>query len=188
MSALNNLMHRFYSRGFNSQSNTLAVISNAHRRIHEGDMFHTSGKQTDWLSATTKKFLIDVPVNAAPHVQVMDLTFERGDIDFVAYEGTTTSDDGASLIVQNPNRNSSNAPKTLLYAEPTITDPGGLIFTMWTPPTIVGVGQTASGVSGQGQSNEWLLKPSTKYYILLTNNSGATIKWSYEFMWFELRE
>ena len=164
----------------------LTVIQEQHRLVHDGMFYAASGKQTAWANATSQTFLINCPSGCFPHVQQIILNFGRGDIDFVAYEGATTSNDGSALTAHNVNRNSSNTPNLELYAAPTITDPGTEIFTLWSPPTGTGTGQSANGISNVGQGSEWILTPSTKYYIVLTNNSGSTIDWSYEFSWYEI--
>jgi len=171
---------------FDPHAHAVTVIQEQHRMVHDGMLFQTSGKQTGWLDAGTKTFLINVPADIYPHIQVMDLSFGSGDIDFVAREGVTTSNDGSVLPSTNVNRNSSNVAGIVLSAEPTITVPGTDIFTLWAPPTATGTGQSASGLSGVGQASEWVLAPSTKYSITLTNNSGGTIAWSYEFSWYEI--
>jgi len=173
-------------RQFDPLVHAITIIQEQHRMVHDGFMFQTSGKQTGWLDAADKLFLITTPALSFPHIQVMRLNFGRGDIDFEAFEGATTSADGAALTLQNVNRNSSNTPNIVLTAEPTVTDDGTSIFTLWVPPTSAGVGNSANGVEGIGQGSEWVLKPSTKYLIRLTNNSGSTIDWSYEFAWYEI--
>ena len=173
-------------RKFDPFAHAVTVIQEQHRLVHDGMFYLTSGKQTGWLDAGVKRFLISTPAGAFPHIQQMNLNFERGDIDFVAYEGATTSADGTALDIENVNRNSSNTPNTDLFAEPTVTDVGTHIFTLWAPPTSTGTGQSSNGIAGVGQGSEWLLAPSTKYLIVMTNNSGATIDWSYEFSWYEL--
>ena len=162
------------------------VIEENHRMIHDGFMYAQTGKDTGWANAGVLDFLISVPAFTFPHVQVMKLNFGRGDIDIVAYEGTTTSNDGTGMTVQNVNRNSSNTAATALYASPTITDVGTQIFTLWVPPTGTGTGQSANGTDGVGQGGEWILAPETKYLVRLTNNSGSTIDWSHEFSWYEV--
>ena len=173
-------------RKFDPYVHGVTVVPSPHRIIHDGFAYMSSGKQTGWLTSTTKTFLINVPADTRPHVQTMLMAFGSGDIDFVAYEGATTSDDGAPLITVNVNRNSTNTADTTLFAEPTITDNGTEIYNLWAPPTGAGVGQSANGVTDVGQGNEWVLAPSTKYLVILTNNSGNTIAWSYEFMFYEV--
>ena len=162
------------------------TIDSAHRMIHDGFFFNTSGKETGWTNGTTKEFLISPPAGCYPHVQAMVLNFGRGDIDFEAYEGPTITDNGTALTVRNVNRNSDNTPDLDLYASPTTTDDGTMEFQLWVPPTSTGTGQSSNGIEGVGQGSEWILKPSTPWLVRLTNNSGATIDWSYEFSWYEI--
>jgi len=171
---------------FDPIAHAVTVIQEQHRLLHDGFMFQTSGKQTGWLDTTSEEFLIRCPAACFPHVQTMLLNFGKGDIDFLAFEGPTVTDPGTALTAQNPNRASSNTPDLLLYATPTTSADGTQIFTLWTPPTATGVGQSANGVRGIGQGSEWVLAPSTDYLVRLTNNSGATIDWSYEFAWYEV--
>lgn len=171
---------------FDKFNRAVTTIDSAHRLVHEGMFYQVSGKQTGWLDTTSEEFLIVTPAFTFPHVQVMLLNFGSGDIDFAAYENTTTSADGTPLVPMNVNRNSTNAPDTVLTAGPTITDDGDNIFNLWVPPTGTGVGQSANGVQGTGQGSEWILAPDSKYLIRLTNNSGSTIDWSYEFSWYEI--
>lgn len=161
------------------------VIDGAHRMVHDGMFFLTSGKQAGWLNAAEKLFFINVPAGTFPHVQAMRLNFGRGDIDFVASENPTASSMGTPIAAQNVNRSSDNTPRLELYSEPTVSDDGLNIFTLWSPPTSTGNGQSANGVEGVGQGSEWILKAGNTYLIRLTNNSGSTIDWSYEFSWYE---
>jgi len=176
-----------YSREFTYDQFVPAttVIDGSHRMVHDGYFFQTSGKQTGFINGADKHFFINVPARCYPHIQTMVLNFGRGDIDFVAFENPTVSAVGTPITAMNVNRGSDNTPDLELYAEPTVTDDGTNIFTLWAPPTGTGTGQSANGIAGVGQAGEWLLKPSNTYLIRLTNNSGATIDWSYEFSWYE---
>jgi hypothetical protein len=148
--------------------------------------YQTSGKQTAFANGATLDFLLAVPAGTYPHVQTMILTFGRGDIDFVAYEDTTVSANGSALTLQNVNRTSSNTPSLALYASPTVTDPGTQIFELWVPPTTTGTGQSANGIAGIGQGSEWILNDDRNYLVRITNNSGVSVDWSYEFSWYEI--
>lgn len=171
---------------FDAFAHAVTVIQEQHRFVHDGMYFQTSGKQTGWLDGTTKTFLLRTAADNYPHVQAMRLSFGRGDVDFVAYEGATISATGAALPVVNVNRTSTKTPAMTLFAEPTATDNGGHIFTLWVPNTAAGQSKSADGVSGIGQASEWVLKPGTDYLVVMTNNSGGTIAWSYEFAWYEI--
>ena len=174
------------SMAFDTYANAFTIINEQHRMVHDGMFFQASGKQTGWLDGTEKKFLIVTGDGNYPHIQNMLLNFGAGGVDFVAYEDATTSSDGSAMTVQNVNRASSNTPACTLFAEPTVTDDGDLIFTLWAPPTATGQGKTANGVEGIGQGSEWVLNANSKYLIVMTNNSGGTISWSYEFSWYEI--
>lgn len=171
---------------FDSHAHAVTMIEVQHRLVHDGMYFAASGKQTGWADGTSKTFLMRTAALNFPHVQTMQLSFGKGDIDFVAYEGATINADGTPLPVENVNRNSSTTPAMLLFAEPTVGANGDHIFTLWVPNTATGVGQSANGVEGIGQASEWILKPGTDYVVVMTNNSGATIAWAYQFAWYEI--
>jgi len=162
------------------------VIDANHRLVHDGMFYSHTGKDESWTNGATRNFYLSVPAGVFPHIQVMKLDFGRGDIDFVAYEGTTVSSSGTPLTAVNVNRASANTPSLSLSAEPTVTDTGTAIFTLWAPPTSTGTGQSANGVEGVGQGSEWILNAGTNYLVRLTNNSGSTISWAHEFTWYEI--
>ena len=150
-------------------------------------VFHASGKVTGMIDANVDDFLITVPALSFPHFQRMRIFAGRGDMDINVYEGATTSADGGAVASQNTNRNSSNTPSLVLTSAPTVTDAGTLVHTSWLPPTSAGQGQSgATGLSGETNGEEWVLQPSTKYLIRITNNSGATIDYAYEMLWYEI--
>jgi len=164
----------------------LTTIDGLHRMAHDGMVFHASGKVTGMINANVDEFLVAVPAVTFPHFQRFRITAGRGDIDVQVYEGTTTSADGTPITTQNTNRNSTNTPSTVLTSAPTITDDGTLVHTSWMPPTGTGTGQSANGLVGETNGEEWILKPATKYLVRITNNSGATIDYAYEMLWYEV--
>ena len=166
---------------------SLVTLSEEHWMSHKGFMYAITGKETGLLNAGVEEFIISVPANSYPHIQRLTLGFGRGDVDVETYEGTITSADGTEMTnVQNTNRNSPNTPDITLYSGPTITDDGTLIHSAWAPPTATGTGQSANGATGSVTGEEWVLKPNTKYLVRITNNSGATIDWTYAFLWYEI--
>ena len=177
---------RNFGLAFDDYARAVCTIDENHKLVHDGMFFNTSGKQTGWTDGTSKSFLISPPAGCFPHVQTMILNFGRGDIDFVAYEGPTVTDNGSALTAVNVNCSSTNTADLALYAEPTVSDNGTHKFTLWVPPTATGNGQSANGIAGVGQGSEWLLNESVPWLIVMTNNSGSTIDWSYEFSWYEL--
>jgi hypothetical protein len=173
-------------RAMDPFSHALTTLDEIHRLTHDGFVYHTSGKVTGMINANVDDFLLSVPAVTFPHFQRLQITAGEGDIDMLVYEGTTTSADGAAVSVFNVNRNSSNTPDTVLTTGPTVTDVGTLIHTQWIPPSATGVGQSPAGVVGETNGEEWVLKPSTKYLVRITNNSGSTISYRYEMLWYEI--
>jgi len=173
-------------RAYDPFAHALTTIDELHRLNHDGMVYHASGKVTGMIDANVDDFLITVPAGTFPHIQNFKVTAGRGDIDVVAYEGTTTSADGSAVDSFNTNRNSSNTPDVVLTSAPTVTDVGTLVHTTWLAPTSTGTGLSANGFVGEGPGEEWVLAPSTKYLVRITNNSGATIAYRYEFLWYEI--
>lgn len=171
---------------FDPYAHAITVIQEQHRVLHDGFMFHASGKVTGMINANVDDFLFVVPAAVHPHFQSFKLELGRGDVDILIYEGATTSDDGTVQTSFNINRNSANTPGSALYIGPTVTDVGTLIHTGWAVPTGTGTGLSATGTIVSSQGEEWVLKPSTKYLIRVTNNSGATISYRWETLWYEL--
>lgn len=181
-----NLTRRYREhRAFGKYTHGKTVLSQSHRMTHEGFMFHASGKQTGIANAGTAVFLMSVPAGCYPHIQRVGINTDRGDIDLLMRENVVTSADGAAIPVLNVNRNSAIVPCAIATGAPTITTPGDLFHTIYVPPTGAGVG-SAIGVMGIEQGEEWVLKEDTKYSFTITNNSGATIDLSYEFVWYEI--
>jgi hypothetical protein len=154
--------------------------------VHDGFMFTVSGKQTGLADAGVFDTLIKVPAATFPHITIYRFSFGRGDIDLLAYEGTTVSADGTAVTASNMNRNSTNTPDTDFFHTPTVTSPGTLMYTLWTPPTTAGIGGSAEGVTDIEHGTEWVLKPSTNYLIRMTNSSGATIDHAFHVIWYEI--
>jgi hypothetical protein len=171
---------------FDQFAHATTVIQELHRLTHDGFVYHSSGKVTGMIDSNVDDFLVVVPAVTFPHFQRLQITAGRGDIDILVYEGATASDDGTPVSTFNVNRNSTNTPDTVLNSAPTISDVGTLIHTQWIQPTATGVGQSPAGITGETNGEEWVLKPSTKYLIRITNNSGATIAYRYEFLWYEI--
>ena len=182
---MSSLLNTIAQAAYDFETQAFSVEDTTHRMNHEGFMHHASGKVTGMLDAGVHDFLISVGASPA-HLQNTDFSFGRGDIDVQIYEGTTTSADGSALSLFNTNRNSSKTPLTAVYTGPTVSAAGTLIHTAWIPPTATGTGLSANGFVQGGTGEEWELQPSTKYLVRLTNNSGATIDFRHEWLFYEI--
>lgn len=173
-------------RSYDPELPYLTTIDSLHRLTHDGLLFHHSGKRTGWLDAGVDDFLITTPASGSGHIVNFAVTTGRGDIDILAYEDAVVSANGTELTdVFTTNRNSTVVPETKLYQNPTVTGVGTLIHTSWHPPTGTGTGQSGNGLVGGGPGEEWELKPNANYLLRMTNNSGATIDYRWEYKWYE---
>lgn len=163
----------------------VTVMPHLHRVGHDGFLFHSSGKVTGMIAANVDDYLLVTPAALEVNFSRLRLATERGDIDIQLYEGTTTSADGSAETVMNTNRGSTITPTAVLTSAPTVSGVGTLVHTGWIPPTAVGVGQSSEGITTDTSGEEWILAPSTKYLIRITNNSGATIDYRWEILWYE---
>jgi hypothetical protein len=175
------------ARKFDQFAHAVTTIEELHRLTHDGMVYHTSAKVLSLADAGVYDILIAVPAGTFPHFQRLQLTVGRGDVDIDMYEGTTTSADGTVVGSFNVNRNSTNTASTVTSHTPTITGDGTQIHTQWLAPTATGVGGSVpAGIVGETNGEEWVLKPNTKYLIRVTNNSGATINFRYEMLFYEI--
>ena len=161
----------------------ITVETVLHRLTHDGMVFSSTGKNTGLANAGVADFLFvtgDLPV----HLNKATLFPGDGDVDFVAYENTVTSNDGGAVPVLNVNRDSSNLPKVKLYGAPAVTSVGDLIHTTWAVPT-ASSGANQQGVMNVSQGEEWVMSPNTKYLFRITNNSGGTISYAWDIVMLE---
>jgi len=174
-------------RAMDPEIHALTTIDSRHRMVHDGFVYHTSGKVTGMVNANVDEFLL-VTGSVAPHIVKLGFSLGRGDVDILAFEDTTVSANGAELTeVYNTARTSVNTPTMILYSGPTVTGDGTKIHTSWVPPTATGTGLSAAGaLVGDTAGEEWELKPNSNYMIRITNNSGSTIAYQYELLWYEV--
>ena len=166
----------------------VTTLDSLHRLTHDGMVFNATGKVTTLANGATLVFLMSVPADVYTHMNRATFTFGKGDVDIVTRKDVVTSSDGTPLgAAPNANETSSNTAGLLLYSAPTITDAGTVLHTGWAPPTATGVGQgTSVGIMGISQGEEWVMKPSTKYTMSITNNSGEAIAFSYDMLFYEV--
>jgi hypothetical protein len=172
-------------RSFDPYTHSMTVIQEPHRLAHDGMIFHATHKKDALANGASHDHLLRVPAGVYPHFNRLMFSVSAGDCDAYLYEGATVSADGTPETVYNTNRNSTNAAETLLFTDPTVTDPGTEIHHVWMPPTGAGVG-SSTGLSKVSFDEEWLLKPSTDYLIRLTNNSGGAIDIWHEMLFYEV--
>lgn len=96
-----------------------------------------------------------------------------GDFYVLVFEGTTTSNDGTGVTERNKVRGiaSGDTANVTVTHTPTITGDGNQLGpTRYVPGGRLGGSAGASG----NLRGEWVLKPSTKYLVRVTNKSGVS--------------
>ena len=166
---------------FDLYANAYTVIQEQHRMAHDGFMFHSAGVSLDLADAGTFEILLVTPANTYPHIQKIKFFLEDSPATIELFEGVTASADGAADNTQNVNRNSPLTPGSVVTTGPTVTDDGTLLTTK----LLSGTGKD-SGQIGDTLGEEWILKPSTKYLVRLTNLSAGIIDLSWELSFYEI--
>lgn len=172
-------------RSWDAYSHSLTTIGEKHRMIHDGFSFHCTSRTASLANLANLDILLDCPAGCFPHINGVLFSIEDSPIDIVTYEGTTTSSNGTAVPRFNRNRNSSNTSSMIAYSGPTVTGTGTQIHDRYVPPA-GGVGSNDVGVVAPNFGEEWVLQPSTKYLVRLTNNSGAAITVAMEMLWYEI--
>lgn len=171
-------------RGWDKFVHALTVMDHEHRMIHDGMAFHATHRAVSLANGASHDHLIAVPAGSYPHITAVIASLADSPCDILSYEGVTTSDDGTAIAMFNRNRNSTNTPNITLTHTPTITDLGTLIHDRFVPDA-GGQGSNDIGIVSPNFGEEWILKPSTKYLVRITNNSGGAITITEEHLWYE---
>lgn len=156
------------------------VVSHYEADVHESNRFKASYLQphgSELADDAAHDFLIKAGA-LTPHATLRIAV--GGDSDFLFYEGTTVSADGAALDSISKNRETIGVAQTEMYSAPTVTAAGTLLLSLFVP---AGVKKTLSG-GGWGES-EWILTANTNYLVRITNRSGAAIQLSFSLGWSE---
>ena len=167
------------SEDFLTASRALPTIEQEHNQIHLGQMFSGTHKVTVSDGGGTYKMLAIVDSAQTAHFRGIAVQSDGGPFNVDLYESPTVTDNGTALTAYNNNRNSSTTPTLATYYGSTTSANGNLLEGFLVPGT--------RGVAGREVSEEWILKLSTTYLILITNNtSGAgTSDFVITFMWYE---
>ena len=162
--------------GVDTSTRAAIGISYAHHEIHSGSHFFT-GNFTTLANAAVYDILFVTPAT----LKYSHMIFEIGtqaEAMFSYYEGVTTSADGTALVMYDRNRTTDNTAGTTFYHTPTVTDLG----------VVIGAGIFGSGNKAGGStrdSNEFVLKPNTKYLMRVTNNTSVANWYDWFFDWYE---
>jgi len=166
-----------YLDNVHNASSSLDVV---HAQIHKGNVYTAGYLFTAVASAATATFLSSVHAATYRHRIISVAALGNSLVQF--YEGTTTSSDGTALTIFNRNRNSANTSGTTLFYTPSVTADG----TELPPDYIFGGSKSKAGGGEGGFDSEYVLKPSTKYLVRITNQSGAAENIIISPTWYEI--
>jgi len=150
----------------------IGSISYEHLRVHNGEMFRFCYYTTGIAGSGT---VILQWTTGTKSVHAVSLFSASGQANIKLYEGVTSTG-GTTVPVYNLNRPSILAALTAIKHTPTVSNYGTTILRDEFVP-----GGSAGGKSGSSsrEGTEVILKPSTKYAILITNTGSTAIDLSY---------
>lgn len=158
----------------------LVATLSEHHAIHEGITYHYSYKSPDASPiADNGTIILGLYVGA----KTAHLEFDAsggGDFEGDFYEGATLTG-GTNVTPQNKNRNRSNENTLSIKLNPTVSAAGTFLEAGFIPG---GTGPQAAGGVGTGRT-EWELKPSTVYFVRITNRAGTAQPMGIRVEWYE---
>ncbi len=161
-------------------TNNLSIIDESHAQVHAGKSFTVS--DTVACNTTTCKWMIITP-NSAVYAHIIFSLTCTGEATFLITEGADR-DAGAALDVINRRRVGVPAAATVTISRTPIngtTDGAVTLFSMRNG--ITGVGSKAVEGGSARETNEWILKPNTKYVISVTTYQDVHV--SCKLDWYE---
>ncbi len=177
--------HSELTRSYDKYAHAVTAITEEHRLIHDGMGFTMTYKAAAVADEASSDILLVVPAGCYPHLRKFVTNATGGPLDAFLYEGTTASADGTALVETNNNRNSATTANMVVTHTPTV-DPVGTQIDYALLPTLTAIGSNVGGVKGPDIGEEWVLKPSTKYLLRVTNNSGGAVDVGWHLFWYEL--
>jgi hypothetical protein len=171
------------NRKFDKFAHAVTVIAEPHRLLHDGFMFHLSGRASV-ANGADLDFGIVTAVGTFVHWRKLIWSLEDSPCDIKVYEGATFTG-GTNEPPINQNRASSNASTTQMLNGVSVTDVGDLLHDRYVPSN-GGAGINTIGIVTPTTDEEWILNHNTKYLVRFTNNSGGTIVANYEFQGYEI--
>lgn len=162
------------------------IIDPEHYQIHEGKVFYITRYVSSVSNGASSDILMAVPASLYPHLRAYIVTANDAPMRVFLYEGATTSDDGTGMTGYNLNRNSANTASTVVTHSPTVTGTGTLLDISLIPDTGGGLFSPGGGAGSSDLPTEWILKPSTKYLIRVTNDSGSATAVDFQIFWYEV--
>ena len=163
-----------------ASTNSLQTVPYEHHEIHSGSSFHTSDVRS--VDTTTFKWQITTPDSLVYSHMLFNLEC-TGEMLLLVTEGSDRTD-GTALTEVNRNRVGTPAVAgTIVTHTPTAGTTDGAITILTTRVGSTGVGSKTISGGGSRGTNEYVLKPNTKYVVSITTYAAVYV--SLELDWYE---
>ena len=166
------------------QGSVMGVITrtNDHDIILGGGFFEAFSKFTLAVAGIKDLTIITPASTKTIHYRPANVVTTADNVLLQFYEGATATG-GSALTVADHNRKLTASSSAVFADGPTVSATGAQIGQAFLGGS-TGVGQTRNGAQ-LGESNEWILKPSTTYLLRITNGSSASNTMQVNFVWYE---
>jgi len=153
-----------------------------HRRILKSKEWQAGECHDDLANTATRVYHIKVGAKTAHGTFTY---WSEGKIKIQLYEAPTKSADGTAITGLSLNRETIGTPTTTMFHTPTTSANGTLLATKKIGEAATGgfFGAAASG--GNETGGYWMLKPSTSYLVIITNQSGEAADICVNYEWHE---
>lgn len=165
------------------ESEETAFIDYVHKKVHDGLMYHAEYLAASIANNASLDLLLTTGA-VMPHLVISPSTGGACTFYLYSQDGTFNVTGGTPVPIYNMKRSSAAVAGIMAIAHtPVVTNPGTTpIITRFIPG---GSSQQTRIGGGVRTGTEWILKPSQKYLMRLTNVSGASIAISCAFEWYE---
>jgi len=159
-------------------TNTQVGIDYAHYAMHMGEHYFFKNWQ-DIEGADTVVYVLLRTPESPTRIHAKAAIDSEAEFLIELFEDSTVSADGTPITIFNNDRESTNTSEASVFAAPTVTDDGSLL---WAGKT--GTGRNPIGTS-PGLNYEVLPKASTDYLLKITKATSG-IHWvDFDFWWYE---
>jgi len=163
-----------------ASTNSLQTLTYEHHEIHSGSSFHVSNVQN--VDTTTFKWMVTTP-DSTKYAHMLFNVECTGEMLLLVTEGADRTG-GDALVEINRNRvGTPTAATVVVTGTPTGGTTDGATTILTTRVGSTGVGSKTLSGGGSRGSNEYVLKPNTKYIVSVTTYADVNV--SLELDWYE---
>lgn len=182
------IMGKDYSGALNviridKNNRSVYSIDVPHATVHEGNMYKAEYHITTLTDASYAEMMIINGATKGLHMVFNVVT--EGKATVKLFEGGTVTSNGASVTVNNMNRESANTSTAVVFSTPVFSTTGTLIDTSFIAGGTISpaVKDTQGGVIRHG--TEFILNKNTKYNLSVLNQRGDTTTALLQMQWYE---